>query len=182
MNLLGICGSIRAGSYNRLLLRAAQRLVPEGTCEIAGVGELPLFDEDLEALGDPEPVAALKERVRGSDAVLIATPEYNWGVPGPLKNAFDWISRPVATNVLKRKPVAVLGASTGPWGTVRAQLALRQSLVYTDSFTLPTPWLYVAHAEGKFGSAGELSDERVAAQLRDLLESLARWTEQVAPR
>ena len=174
--MLGICGSLRAGSYNRLLLRAAQRLVPEGTTmEIAEVGGLPLYDEDLQASGDPPSVAALKELVRAADAVLISTPEYNWSFPGPLKNAFDWISRPLQTSPLKRKPVAVLGASTGPWGTVRAQLALRQCLVYTDSLTLPTPWVYVAHANDKFSDSGELTDERIAQQLRELLAALAAW-------
>src|SRR5688500_6024853 len=101
MRILGICGSLRAGSLNRLLLRAAEQAVPAGvTIEVAELGDIPLFNEDVEAHGDPAPVKALKERIRDADAVLIATPEYSWGVPGVLKNALDWVSRPPGRSFL----------------------------------------------------------------------------------
>jgi len=181
--ILGICGSLRRASYNRMLLRAAQGLTPTGArLEIAEVGDLPLFSEDLEAQGDPPPVATLKERIRAADAVLVAAAEYNWGVAGPLKNAIDWASRPLATNALKQKPVALVGASTGPWGTTRAQLQLRQSLAYTDSLALPQPNVFVPLARDKFDGAGNLTDERVREQLRALLAALVSWTARVAPK
>jgi len=118
MKLLGIAGSLREGSYNRSLLRAARELLPEGVelveCEIGG---LPFYDGDVEAAGDPEPVVALKNAIRDADALLIATPEYNRGVPGVLKNAVDWASRPPLGSPLTGKHVALMGASTGRAGT-----------------------------------------------------------------
>lgn len=181
--ILGICGSLRRGSFNRGLLRAASALVPDGArLEIVEVGDLPLFSEDLEAQGDPPPVTALKERIRAAAAVLIAVPEYNWGVAGPLKNAIDWAARPVATNALKQKPVALVGASTGPWGTTRAQAQLRQTLAYTDSLALPQPNVFVPMAREKFDTDGNLTDERTREALRALLSALVAWARRVASR
>ncbi len=183
MRILGICGSLRKASYNRGLLVAARDLAPSGTTiEIAELGDIPLFDQDVEARGDPAPVASLKERIRQADAVLIATPEYDWGVPGVLKNALDWVSRPAGQSALKQKPLAMLGASDGPWGTTRAQLQLRQSLTYMDVLTLPSPWVYVALAKEKFDASGALTDERTREQVKGLVAALVAWTERVTPR
>jgi len=183
MRILGICGSLRRASYNRGLLVAAQGLAPAGTTiEIGELKDIPLFDQDLEAIGDPAPVASLKERIRQADAVLIATPEYDWGVPGVLKNALDWVSRPAGQSALKQKPLAIMGASDGPWGTTRAQLQLRQSLTYMDVLTLPSPWVYVALAKDKFDASGALTDERTREQVKGLVAALVAWMERVTPR
>jgi chromate reductase len=181
LSVLGICGSLRRGSYNRALLRAAIELAPaDMRIEAADLDGIPLFDQDVEARGMPAPAAALADRIRAADAVLIATPEYNWGVAGVLKNAFDWVSRPLATNALKGKPVAIVGASTGPWGTVRAQLQLRQSLAYVDALALPQPNVFVPMAEQKFDAEGRLTDARTREQLVALLVALASWTRRVS--
>src|SRR5205814_8833807 len=123
----GIAGSLRTGSYNRALLRAAQELAPAGlellTFDLAPI---PLYDGDVEAQGDPEPVGALKTAIRDADALLIVTPEYNYGVPGVLKNAIDWASRPPGQSPLNGKPAALMGATPGMTGTARAQLQIRQ--------------------------------------------------------
>ena len=183
MKILGICGSLRKVSYNRGLLAAARDHAPAGTTiEIAEVRDIPLFDQDLEAQGDPAPVATLKERIRQADAVLIATPEYDWGVPGVLKNALDWVSRPAGQSALKQKPLAMMGASDGPWGTTRAQLQLRQALTYMDVLTLPSPWVYVALAKEKFDASGALTDERTREQVKGLVAALVAWTERLRPR
>lgn len=183
MRILGICGSLRVGSLNRMLLRAAEDQAPEGvTIEVADISGIPLFNEDVEASGDPEPVRVLKEGIRDADAVLIATPEYNWGLPGVLKNAFDWASRPPGRSFLRQKPVAMMGVSNGPWGTTRAQLQLRQSLTYVDALTLQTPWVYVALGKDKFDASGTLNDERTRQQVKELIAALVAWTERVRPR
>lgn len=173
-----IAGSLRQASYNRALLRAAQELAPAGM-EIRifdRVGELPLFDQDLEAQGDPEPVVAMRQAIAEADALLIATPEYNHGVPGVLKNAIDWASRPPRGAVLAGKPTAILGASPGVTGTARAQSQLRQSLVFTDTPVLPQPEILVYRAHEKFDAAGRLTDEKTREFVGKLLSGLASWT------
>ena len=183
MRILGICGSLRKASYNRWLLTAAQGLVPaEMTLEIAEMHGIPVFDQDVQEAGDPEAVAALKARVRDADGLLIATPEYNWGVPGPLKNTIDWLSRPPKDSPLLRKPVALMGATTGPWGTTRAQLALRQILLFPQMRVLPSPWVHVTMAKDKFGPDGALTDQATKDQLRELLAAFESWITQVTPR
>src|SRR5262245_39739521 len=120
LEVLGIAGSLRRESYNRGLLRAAQEMAPEGmTIRSFELDAIPLYNGDVEAAGDPAPVAQLKEAIRGADALLLATPEYNYGVPGVLKNAVDWASRPPAKSVLSGKPAAIMGASPGMGGTIR---------------------------------------------------------------
>lgn len=182
MRILGICGSLRAASMNRMLLRAAQEVVPSGTTiDLAELLGIPVFNEDVEAKGDPEPVRALKDRIRKADAVLIATPEYSWGVPGVLKNALDWVSRPTGESTLKQKPVALMGVSSGFWGTTRAQLQLRQTLTYLDALALPSPWVYVPQGKDKFDASGALTDERTRQSVKDLVAALIAWTERVGP-
>jgi chromate reductase len=179
----GIAGSLREGSYNRALLRAAQEVAPAGM-EIRifeGMAEIPLFNEDVEARGDPEPVQALKRAIGEADALLVATPEYNHGVPGLLKNAIDWASRPPMRSVLAGKPAAILGASPGVTGTARAQSQLRQAFVFTGTPVLPQPEILVYRAQEKFAD-GRLTDEKTREYLALLLRQLADWTRRLAPQ
>jgi chromate reductase, NAD(P)H dehydrogenase (quinone) len=173
----GIAGSLRRDSYNRALLRTGQALAPEGM-EIRifdRLGEVPLFNQDLESEGDPEPVAALKRAIGEADALLIATPEYNHGVPGVLKNAIDWASRPPRGSVLAGKPTAVFGASPGITGTARAQSQLRQAFVFTDTPALPQPEILVYRAHEKFDADGHLTDEKTRQFVEKLLRELRDW-------
>lgn len=172
--LLGLSGSLRAGSYNTALLRAAAALVPAGaTLEVATLHGIPLYDGDLEAReGVPAAVTALKERIVAADALLLATPEYNNGIPGVLKNGIDWLSRPPAdiARVFAGRPVAVIGASPGGFGTILAQNAWLPVLR-----TLGVrPWfggrLLVSRAGGVFDPAGTLVDEKTKAQLQQFLQ------------
>jgi chromate reductase len=179
----GIAGSLRRGSYNQALLRAARELAPDGM-EVRifdRLGELPLFNQDLEAEGDPEPVQALKRAIGEADALLIATPEYNHGVPGVLKNAIDWASRPARASVLAGKPTAVFGASPGATGTARAQSQLRQSFVFTRTPAVLQPEILVFRAHDKFDARGELTDEKTREFVGKLLGELAHWTRLVGP-
>jgi chromate reductase len=173
MKLLGIAGSLREGSYNRSLLRAARELLPEGVELVEfDIGSLPFYDGDLEAAGDPEPVAALKDAIRDADALLIATPEYNRGVPGVLKNAVDWASRPPLGSPLAGKQVALMGASTGRGGTALAQQQLRQALEFPRAAVLDEPEVLVPEAYMRFDEHGELADEGVRAELAELVDTL----------
>ncbi len=176
LTIFGISGSLRAGSYNSALLRAAVSLAPPGMkIEVySGLRALPPYDQDLDTDDPPSPVADLRARIRAADGLLIATPEYNYGVPGVLKNAIDWASRPAATSPLKRKPVAVMGAAPGAFGSVRAQLSLRQSLLWTDSDVVTKPELMVFQAGQRFDAAGDLVDAQAQEVLRALLSALAR--------
>ena len=175
--VLGIAGSLRRGSYNRGLIRAAVEVAPAGTTVIPyDLADLPLFNADVEAQGDPPSVAAFKRAVREADALLIATPEYNHCVPGVLKNAIDWASRPARASVLTGKPVAIMGASTGGGGTARAQAHLRDGLSYTNGLVLPLPEVLVPFADSKFDAESTLTDPDTREALRDLLVSFAAWT------
>ena len=173
MKILGVAGSLREGSYNRSLLRAARELLPADV-ELAefDIRGLPFYDGDVEAAGDPEPVVALKDAIREADALLIATPEYNRGVPGALKNAVDWASRPPLGSPLTGKPVAIIGASTGRGGTARAQEHLRSALEFSRAEVLEQPELLVPEAYLHFDQHGELADEGIRAELAELLDTL----------
>ena len=174
----GIAGSLRRNSYNRALLRAAQELAPAGM-EIRvfdRLAEVPLFNEDVEAAGDPEPVQALKRAIGEADALLIATPEYNHGVPGVLKNAIDWASRPPRGSVLAGKPAAIFGASPAVTGTARAQTQLRQAFVFTQTPAVLQPEILVYRAHEKFDAEGRLTDEKTREFVGRLLRELADWT------
>ena len=176
VNVLGIAGSLRQRSYNKAVLRAAAEMLPEGmTMEIFDIGEIPLYNEDLEAQGDPAPVQHLKARLRAANALLIATPEYNYSMPGVLKNTLDWASRPPPTSALSEKPLAIVGASSGPWGTARAQLALRQSAVFLNLHPMNRPVLQILHAEAKFDADLKLTDETTRQHLRAMLAAFAVW-------
>ncbi len=184
LKVCGIAGSLRRGSYNRSLLRAAVELAPERMSIpfFERLGDVPLYDADVEARGDPEAVVALKSAIREADALLIATPEYNYGVPGVLKNAIDWASRPPSGSVLTGKPTALLGASPGRTGTARAQLALRQSFVFTQTPVLLGPEILVGEAQKKFAENGALIDEPTRKLLRSHLERLLAWLDGMPKR
>jgi len=184
LRVLGIAGSLRAGSYNRALLRAAVELAPDGiTIEIFdGLGAIPPYNADVEAQGDPQPVTALKRAIAAADALLIATPEYNYGVPGVLKNAIDWASRRPGKSVLNGKPAALMGATPGATGTARAQLALRQSFVFTDTRACLRPEVLVARAHEKFDADGRLIDASTRQTVRQLLEALLDWVQRAGAR
>lgn len=178
----GIAGSLRKGSYNRALLRATQELAPDGM-EIRifdRIAEIPLYNQDVEAEGDPEPVEALKRAIGEADALLIATPEYNHGVPGVLKNAIDWASRPPRKAVLAGKATAILGASPGITGSARAQTQLRQAFVFTDTPALPQPEILVYRAHEKFDAEGRLTDAKTREFVGKLLVALADWARRLS--
>jgi chromate reductase len=173
LKILGIAGSLRESSYNRALLRAARELLPEGVELVEhDLRDLPFYDGDVEAAGDPDAVVALKEAIRDADALLIATPEYNRGVPGVLKNAIDWASRPPLGSPLTGKPVAVMGASTGRGGTARAQEQLRSALEFSRANVLEQPEVLVPEAFMRFDQQGELVDSGAQAELAELLDTL----------
>lgn len=177
ITVLGIAGSLREGSYNRALLRAAWELAPEGMeIEAFDLAPIPFFNEDVEQEGDPEPVQALKQAIGDADALLVATPEYQYGVPGVLKNAFDWASRPPGESVLQHKPAAIMGATPGLTGTARAQRQLRQTLAFNEVHTLMRPEVLIAHAHEKFDKRGRLIDESARDFVGTLLEKLYGWT------
>ena len=178
LHVLAMAGSLRAASYNRGLLRAAKDVAPvDMIITIRDLAPIPLYNADVEARGDPQPVAELKSVVGEADALLLAVPEYNYGVSGVLKNTVDWLSRPPEHSVLRRKPAALMGASLGMAGTARAQLQLRQAFVYTQTWVLPPPpEILVAHAQEKFDAYGQLIDEETRTRLGVLLEALATWT------
>jgi chromate reductase len=181
LTILGIAGSLRRASLNRGLIRAAVELAPAGLA-VTGydLDDIPMYNGDVEALGDPEPVAAFKRAIAEADALLIATPEYNHCVPGMLKNAIDWASRPARASVLTGKPVAIMGASPSRGGTARAQAQLRDGLAYTNGFVLPLPEVLVPLATDKFDADGDLIDEATGDEVRDLLVALAAWTRRLA--
>lgn len=176
LRVVGIAGSLRAGSLNRALLRAAQAAAPEGmTIEIFDLLDVPLYNGDVEAAGDPPAVKRLKQSIGASDAVLMVTPEYNHGVPAVMKNSVDWMSRPPGKAVLGGKPVALMGASPGITGTARGQSQLRQAFEFTNSYAMPQPELLVFKAHEKFDAEGRLVDEATAAHLRSFLGAFADW-------
>ena len=173
MRILGIAGSLRESSYNRALLRAARELLPEGMELVEhDLRDLPFYDGDVEAAGDPDSVVAFKQVIRDVDALLIATPEYNRGVPGVLKNAIDWASRPALASPLTAKPVAIMGASTGRGGTARAQEQLRAALEFSRANVIEQPEVLVPEAYMRFDQQGELVDGGVRAELAELLDTL----------
>jgi chromate reductase, NAD(P)H dehydrogenase (quinone) len=167
----GIAGSLRRGSLNRALLRAAVESAPAGLrITPYDLADVPLYNGDVESSGVPPPVTALREAVRRSDGLLIATPEYNHGVPGVLKNTIDWLSRPPKNSVLDGAVAAIMGASPGMTGTARSQTQLRQAFVFTNTYALLQPEVLVARAHEKFDADGRLTDDKTREFLRTFLE------------
>lgn len=177
--VLAIAGSLRRGSYNRRLLEAALHTSPPTmTIDIYdALGSLPLFNEDLEqeASGLPEQVLRLRDHLAAADGLLIATPEYNQSIPAALKNAIDWMSRESVGEALRGKPVAIIGATAGRWGTRLSQAALRQTLLAADAIVMPAPALFVRDAERMFDADGRLTEEPMRIALGRVTTSFARW-------
>jgi len=178
VRILGIAGSLRRDSHNRAMLRAAARLAPEGvTVEVYdGLEAVPVFNEDLEA-EPPSGVVSLRQALRQADGLLLATPEYNQSVPGVVKNMIDWLSR---EDDLPGLPIAVIGASTGPWGTRIAQTLLRQMLLSVQAVVMSDPTLFVPHVEALLDD-GDLVDPQTSRRLQIVVSSFADWIRLVAP-
>ena len=175
LTILGIAGSLRQTSFNRAALRAAQQLVPDGvSLEIFDLEGIPPFNQDEEA-HPPERVGQLKQRIRAADAILIVTPEYNYSIPGVLKNAIDWASRPYGDSAWEGKPVAIMGASIGAQGTSRAQYHLRQVFVFLNMYPLNRPEVMISNAAQRFDEKGNLKDEETKSYIQNLLAALVTW-------
>jgi len=175
IDLIGISGSLRRGSLNTALLEAASELVrDDATLTPVSIADVPLYNADLDVDGGPEVVRQLKARIETADGLLIATPEYNYSVPGVLKNAIDWISRPAFKSVLVGKPVAIIGASPGSVGTARAQAELRNVLYGTLAEVFPHPEVLVGQARERF-TDGRLADEATRKLLEQMLERYVAW-------
>lgn len=172
----GIAGSLRRASFNRALLRTAAEMAPARLrIDIHDIAGIPLYNQDVEDEKAPDAVTALREAVRSADALLIATPEYNHGVPGVLKNTIDWLSRPPRASALDGKPVALMGASPGVTGTARSQTQLRQAFVFTNSYAMTQPEVLVGRAHEKFDADGRLTDEATRTFLAQFLERFVIW-------
>jgi len=179
VSILGFAGSLRKDSYNKALLRAAMELKPkDAKLEIFDLGGIPPFNQDLEARM-PDKVKKFKAKIRAADAILIATPEYNYSIPGVLKNAVDWASRPYGDNSFEGKPVAVMSASPGMLGGARAQYHLRQVLVFLNMHPLNRPEVFVPYADDKIDEKGRVTDDKTREKIRELLESLVDWTKKL---
>lgn len=179
IRVVGISGSLRAGSYNTAALKAAIALAPEGmSIEAAEIGDLPHYNDDVRLAGYPPQVQRFRDQLTAADAILFVTPEYNYSIPGVLKNAIDWASRPPSPP-FDNKPVAIMGASMGILGTARAQYQLRQMLVFLNAFPVNKPEVMIGAAQTKFDADGKLTDEATADFIRQLLAALAAWTERL---
>jgi chromate reductase len=183
VTVAAIAGSLRSGSFNRMLLGAAIELAPAAMTidRFDGLGELPLYDGDVEARGMPAPVARLHDALARADGLLVVTPEYNFSMPGVLKNAIDWASRPPSTSPLRGLPTGVMGATRGRTGTARAQQHFRQSMVFTGTPVMTGPEVLVPSASHVFDHAGRLADEALRAAVADFLARLEAWVRLVGP-
>jgi chromate reductase len=176
LKILGIPGSLRKASFNRSALVAAHSLLPAGaSLDIFELEGIPVYNQDLDKQ-PPARVVELKARVRAADAILFATPEYNYSIPGVLKNAIDWASRPYGDSAWQGKPVAVMGASVGILGSARAQYHLRQCFVFLNMHPVNQPEVLIANAAQRFNERGELTDETSRDLIRKLLSELVAWT------
>jgi chromate reductase len=176
VNILGFAGSLRKGSYNKSLLRAALELLPpDARLEIFDLEGVPPFNQDLETK-PPSKVKEFKAKIRAADALLVATPEYNYSIPGVLKNAIDWASRPYGDNAFEGKPVAVISASIGMLGGARAQYHLRQTFVFLNMYPINRPEVIVTFAPEKIDENGRLKDETTRKFIKELIANLVAWT------
>ncbi len=181
VNILGFAGSLRKGSYNKALLRAAVEIaLKDARLEIFDLEGIPPFNQDLEQ-SPPGKVKEFKSKIKSADAILIATPEYNYSIPGVLKNAIDWASRPYGDNALEGKPVAMMSVSIGMLGGARAQYHLRQCFVFLDMHPINRPEVMVTFAPQKFDDKGRLTDEKAKELIKGLLEALVAWTKKLKP-
>ena len=180
LSVLAISGSLRSASYNRKALQLARKIAEEWGAHVEEIDlralAIPLYDGDIEAAGFPEIVLRLKAAVEAAHVLLVASPEYNHSIPGVLKNAIDWASRPYGDNAWDGKPVAIMGASIGMLGTARAQYHLRQSCVFLNMFPLNQPEVMIANASQRFDQDGNLTDQHTRDKIGELLQALAVWT------
>lgn len=176
IKILGIAGSLRKGSYNRAALRAAAESVPDGAeMEIYDIGGFPGFNQDDDQ-DPPAKVTEFKQKIREADAIVISSPEYNYSIPGVLKNAIDWASRPYGDSAWDGKPAAIMGCSPGAIGTARMQYHLRQVMVFLNMFPLNKPEVMIGKCAEKFDSEGNLTDEKTREFIGKMLVSLVDWT------
>jgi chromate reductase len=179
LKILGICGSLRAKSYNKMALLAAGTLMPAGmTLETFDLAPIPLYNADVHAKGFPEPVQQLRAKIKAADALLFACPEYNYSISGVLKNAIDWASRP-PEQPFAFKPYAIVGASQGIGGTMRAQYHLRQTTIFLDAIPLNRPEVFITTAQTKFDDAGNCTDEATKKAISDMLTAFQVWIQRV---
>jgi chromate reductase len=179
VNVLALSGSLRKGSLNAKLIEAAKGLAPKGmTIETASIAGIPLYDEDVRSAGVPESVKTLAQKIRDADAVLISTPEYNYSIPGVLKNAIDWLSRE-ENQPFAGKPIAIMGASMGKLGTARSQYHLRQVFVFVDGLVMTRPEVFLGAAHEAFNDDGTLKDDGTQKIVAELLEKLWAWTKRL---
>ncbi len=179
ISILGIAGSLRKDSFNKALLQVAAELVPEGArLEVFDLDGIPPYNQDLDS-HPPDRVKEFKEKIKAADAILIVTPEYNYSIPGVLKNAIDFASRPYGDNAWNGKPVAVMGASIGMLGTARAQYHLRQSFVFLNMYPINQPEVMVPFVEQKVDQNGRLTDDKTRKKVRELLVALIAWTKKI---
>ena len=182
INVLAICGSLRQGSFNKAALRTAIEEKPPGmTIDTADIGSIPLYNEDVRVLGFPPPVERLRSQIAAADALLFVTPEYNYSMPGVLKNAIDWASRP-PDQPFAGKPVSIMGAAAGMAGSARAQYDLRRSMVFLDMHPINKPEVLIGQAQTKFDEQGNLKDDIARNLLRDVMVNLAAWARRIGNR
>jgi chromate reductase len=181
IKIVGLCGSLRAGSYNKAALRVACEVMPaDMTLEIAELGDFPLYDADVQAKGFPAPVERVGAQIKAADGLLFVTPEYNFSVPGVLKNAIDWLSR-LSPQPCDDMPVAMMGAAAGALGTGRAQYELRRICVFLNMHPLNKPEVFIGAAHTKFDAAGKLTDEPTREFIKQLMAALDAWVRRFRP-
>ncbi|MBT6275746.1 MAG: NAD(P)H-dependent oxidoreductase [Chromatiales bacterium] len=180
MQILGLSGSLRAASYNTAALGIAKAQAPTGvTIELADISAIPVYSEEIYAGGFPPAVQTFREAIRAADALLISTPEYNYSIPGVLKNAIDWASRP-PEHPFAGKPIALMGASAGAMGTARAQYHLRQVFVFLDGHILNKPELMIGGAHNVFDASGDLKDDATRDRIAGVVSALVEWTSRMS--
>ena len=180
MRILGISGSLRKGSYNSGALRAAVELCPEGAeVEVFDIAPIPPFNQD-EDQDPPAIIREFKEKIKAADAILFATPEYNYSVPGVLKNAIDWASRPYGQSAWEGKPAAIMGASIGAIATARAQYDLRKMMVFLNMFPINRPEVMIGNCSDKYDEQGNLTDEKSREFIAQMLTALVDWTKKLS--
>ena len=181
VRIVGISGSLRRGSFNTAALRAAQELAPAGmSIEAANIATIPLYNEDVKQQGFPPPVEDLRRRIKAADGLLIVTPEYNYSIPGVLKNAIDWVSRP-PDQPFDGKPIAIMGASPSALGTARAQYQLRQCFIFLNGHVLNRPEVMINMASGKFDAEGKLTDQPTRDFIAAMLTAFKAWAIRMRP-
>jgi chromate reductase len=177
MKILGIGGTLRKGSYSKALLLEAQKLAPKGiVIELTDIGDFPLYNPDIEV---PVAVQDFKNKIKEADAILFSTAEYNFSIPGSLKNALDWASRPYGDNSWEDKPAAIMSESIGMLGGIKAQSHLRQTIIFANMHPLNRPEVIIGSVAEKFDESGNLTDKHTKEKIKELLQALADWTERL---